>query len=137
MNKNEPQTFEVTEYSDPEFGIVEAHQVIMQIFKDLARDMPAQAVWAKMSGDQLTINYHTYEMHVPVKMAQISEEGRTIIKEAEKHLKKEFRSRTGVALKLKMEPSLEEQVKRNYTVQKVSLNERYYYNAWRTFTVTI
>jgi hypothetical protein len=138
MNKNEPQTFETTEYSDPEFGVNEAHQAILQIFKDIARDQPAHAVWAKMSGDQLTINYHTYEMHLPVRMADIKSTAKTVIDESVKYLKKEFRARTDKALKLTLSGGdITEQTDRNYTVQKVSLNERYYYNAWRVFTVDI
>jgi hypothetical protein len=61
-----------------------------------------------------------------------------VIDESVKYLKKEFRARTGKALKLTLSGGdITEQTDRNYTVQKVSLNERYYYNAWRVFTVDI
>jgi hypothetical protein len=45
-----------------------------------------------------------------------------------KHLKKEYKARTKKTLNLK-----ENKERANYTVQKVSLNERYYYVSWRCY----
>ena len=130
MNK-EIQSFEVAEYSDTEMGIQEAHKVIIQIFKDIGRDVPNCAVWADISGDLLKIHFHTYVVNLPVHMKRIEEEANEALKQAVAHLKKEFKSRTGQALKISEEKELA-----NRTVEKVSLNERYYYRAWRVFQIS-
>lgn len=130
MSKQEPQTFEVAAYSDVDFGIAEANKVIKQIFADIARDAPAHAVWATMSGPQLKIIYHTYVVNLPQHRKVIEEQSNEIFKSTISHLKKEFKSRTGKALKL-----TEEKEMANSAVEKVSLNERYYFRAWRFFTL--
>lgn len=129
--KQEPQSFEVAGYSDVEFGVNEAHKAITQIFRDLERDSPAHAVWPSMTGDQLQIHYHTYVMNLPVHMKRIEGEADEIFKSTVAHLKKEFRARTGKALKLAEQKDLA-----NRAVEKVSLNERYYYKAWRVYKVS-
>jgi hypothetical protein len=131
MSKKETQSFEVTQYSDVEFGIQQAHQVIIQIYKDLVRDAPAHAVWAGLVGNQLTVRYHTYTMFLPSRAKQIEEEADTVLKESVKHLKAEFKQRTGKTLKLSEQKELA-----NHSVEKVSLNERYYYKAWRVYTIS-
>jgi len=130
MSKQEPQSFEVAPYSDVDFGIAEAHKVITQIFKDIARDAPAHAVMFSMSGPQVKIQYHTYVVNLPAHSKRIEEEANEILKNTVSHLKKEFKSRTGKALKLTEQKELA-----NHVVEKVSLNERYYYKAWRFFTI--
>ena len=131
MNKPDPQTFEVAPYSDVDFGINEAHKVIKQIFVDLVRDAPAHAVWADMTGDLMKLHYHTYVMHLPSRIKIIEDECDQIFKGTLAHLKKEFKARTGKTLKLAEQKALA-----NRAVEKVSLNERYYYKAWRCYTVS-
>jgi len=128
MSKQEPKTFEVAGYSDVDFGIAEAAKVVQQIFKDLARDAPAHAIWASMSGPQLKIHYHTYVVDLPSHMQRVEEEANGVFKSALAHLKKEFKARTGKVLKL-----VEQKEQANHAVEKVSLNARYYYKAWRVF----
>jgi RIO-like serine/threonine protein kinase len=130
MSKQEPQTFEVAGYSDVEFGVAEAYKVIKQIFADLGRDAPAHAVWADMTGDLLKIHYHTYVINLPVHYKKVEEEANEILKRTVTHLKKEFKSRTGKALKITEQKDLA-----NHAVEKVSLNERYYYKAWCVYSL--
>lgn len=135
MPKVEPQSFEVAPYSDVEFGMKEAQQVVAQvigqIFADLKRDAPAHAVWGDMTGNQLKIHYHVYTMHLPVRMKQIEEEANEVFKQTVSFLKKEFKSRTGKTLKLSEQKELA-----NRAIEKVSLNERYAYKAWRFYELS-
>ena len=131
MTRKEPQTFEVAEYSDVDFGIAEAHKVIRQIFSDLVRDCPAHAVWGDFTDGHLKIHYLTYTMYLPGRVQQVEEEANEIFKQTVTHLKKEFKSRTGKALKLSEEKDLG-----NSTVEKVSLNSRYTYRAWKFYGVS-
>ena len=131
MAKTEPKSYEVTEYSDPVLDAATAYKVIRQIFYEYARGPAKHAVWADMSGDQLKLHYHSYEMFLPSRMKQVQDEAKQILDAAASELKKEFKARTGQALKLKENKELS-----NYTVEKVSLNERYYYKAWRFYSVS-
>jgi hypothetical protein len=76
----------------------------------------------------VTLYYHCYEMHLPVRMREVEAQAKTILDEMVKHLKKEYKARTKKTLNLK-----ENKERANYTVQKVSLNERYYYVSWRCY----
>jgi hypothetical protein len=128
---NENHSFETTEYSNPEMSFADAYQVIRQIMVDMVHDVPSVGVWADMSGDQLKLHYMDYVTNLPVHLKATVERADTALKELKKHVAAEFKRRTGSTLKLKEEKDLE-----NYTVEKVSLNERYYYRTWRVFTVS-
>lgn len=127
---NETNSFETTEYSDPEIGYAEAYKVIRQIMVDMIHDKPTVGMWADMSGDQLKLHYLDYVTNLPVHIKETTERAETAFKELVKHLKAEFKDRTGKTLKL-----VEKKESANYTVEKVSLNERYYYRAWRVYEV--
>lgn len=128
---HDPQTFETTEYSPAVLDMNTAFKVIKQIFSEFARGPAKHAVWADMSGDKLKLHYHSYEMFLPSRMQRVEDESKQILDAAAKELKKEFKSRTGKALHLKEQSALG-----NYTVEKVSLNERYYYKCWRFYDVS-
>lgn len=129
MNK-EAQSYEVAGYSDTDFGTTEAYKVIKQIFSEMARDAPAHAVRVEMTGDVLRVHYLTYVAHLPVHMKRIHEEAHDVLKNTVSFLKKEFKDRTKKTLKLKEIPELA-----GDAAEKVSLNERYYYKAWRCYSV--
>lgn len=131
MAKAEPQSFEVAPYSDVPFGIKEAHQVIMQVFRDLVRDCPAHAVWADVQGDLLKIHHNAYVMFLPQRIKQVEDEAKQVLDGTAKHLKAEFRTRTGKALKLAEQKELA-----GRSVEKVSLNERYMYKCWRFYKLS-
>lgn len=128
MIRKEPQSYEVAEYSDVEFGTNEAFKVIKQIFADIVRDCPAHAIWANMAGDQLQVHYMTYTMHLPSRLPQVEAEAEEVFKQTSSYLKKEFRARTGKFLKLKENRELG-----SYAIERVSLNARYTYRAWRFY----
>lgn len=131
--KPEAQSFEVAGYSDPVLDTNTAYKTIRQIFVELkGNGSTAQnSVWADMSGDKLKLHYHSYEMFLPTRMKEVTDQSNTVMDETLKLLKKEFKAKTGSTLKLTEDKSLG-----NYAVEKVSLNERYYYKAWRFFTVS-
>lgn len=130
MAKRErPESFEQQEYGeDPQVVIFNKYSVICQIMEEMERTNPAQACRAKMLGGMLQVFYHVYEMNLPSKMRDVSERADKLLDEAVKHLKKEFKSRTGKVLDLSENKDL-----RNHTVQKTSLNERYYAVFTRVF----
>lgn len=125
---NENHTFDVTQYSSPEMNFADAYQVIRQIVVDMVHDVPTVGVWVDMTGNQLKLHYMDYVQNLPVHLRATTDRADTALKELEKHIKAEFKRRTGKALKLKEQKDLA-----NYTVEKVSLNERYYYRSWRVF----
>jgi hypothetical protein len=131
MAKIEPKTFEIAEYSPAVLDMNTTFKVIKQIFSEYARGPAKHAVWVDMSGNKLKLHYHSYEMFLPSRIKQVEEESKNILDAAIRELKKEFKVRTGKALHLKEEKNLG-----NYTVEKVSLNERFYYKCWRFYDVS-
>lgn len=122
-----PESFETTEYSTPH-NVYDDYSVINQIVQDKGRESPAYAVRASLTGDMLKLTFMSYEMHAPTRMRDITESGDKYLSEMLKHLKKEFKKRTKKELELTEKKDLA-----NYTIQKVSLNERYAYAAWRFY----
>jgi hypothetical protein len=136
MAKQEAQSYEVAEYSKPALDTATAFKVINQIFYEMTQGPAQYAVYGKMSGDQLRIHYHSYEISLPSKLRDVCFQAKEVHAETVKHLKKEFKARTGQALTLKPTSPEAEQFERNYTVEKVSLNERYYFKSWRFYEVS-
>lgn len=128
---NKPESFEVTEYEgdNSEYEKVAA---IKQIVTDLARTTPSGAVTSKLAGNRLTIQYHCYEMHLSdhQRLRAVADQAEAVFRETLKVLKKEFKAKKLGALNLK---ELKDQA--NHTVEKVSLNERYHYLAWRVYEI--
>jgi len=127
---NELKSFEKTEYSDPEMGYAEVNQVIRQIMVDMTHDKPTVGMWTSMSGDQLKIHYHDYVRMLPVHIKETSATAEEAFKGLKKHIQGEFKTRTGKDLKL-----VEKKDLANYTIEKVSLNERYYFRSWKVYEV--
>lgn len=131
MPTNAPQSYEVTEYSEPALDAGLAYGAIRQIFADLIRDVPSVGVWADVSGNLLKIHYHCYEMFLPTRLHDIEASANDVLKKTVSMLKKEFRARTKHDLVLKEKKDLADR-----TVEKVSLNERYYYRCWRVYEMS-
>jgi len=131
MSKTTHNSFEVTEYSKPDMDYAQAAGVIKQIIVDMVHDVPTVGVWSSMTGNQLRLHYHDYVMMLPVHMRETAERSEKTLKELAKHLKSEFKKRTGHTLKL-----VEKKDLANYTIEKVSLNERYYYKSWMAFELS-
>lgn len=129
--KPEQQSYEVAEYSTPALDNETAHRVIKQIFMDVQRTQAQYAVWADWTGDMIKIHYHSYEMFVPEKMREIEARAEEIIKLTVKTLKKEFKDRTGVTLKL-----VEQKELGDSALEKVSLNIRFYLKVWKFYKIS-
>lgn len=130
-SKQVAQSYEVAEYSKPELDTAQAYGVVKQIFFEIQRTQAQYSIWADWSGDKVKIHYHSYEMFLPERISEIQERSRVLLDETVKMLKKEFKARTGHTLKL-----VEDKTLSDYTMEKVSLNQRYYYKAWRFYTVS-
>ena len=128
---NKVHSCETPEYSSPDMSMGEAYGVIRQITSEIARDVPSVGLWVDMTGDQLRVHYHAYEMFLPTRVKEVEARAEDALKNFVALLKKEFRTRTKSALKLS-----EQKEAGGSTVEKVSLNERYYYKAWRSFTMS-
>lgn len=126
-----PGGFEIASYSPPSMDADQAYRVIRQIFVDLARDVPSVGMWADVSGDMLKIHYHAYEMFLPSRIKEVEARADAALRKCASHVRSEFKSRTGYTLTLAEQKDLA-----NRTIEKVSLNERYYYKAWRFYRMT-
>lgn len=115
-----PESFEVTEYGEGDGGVYDRSAAIKQVMSVHERDNPAHAVIAKIAGNVLTLAYHCYEMHLPVRMKQVVAGADDVFRETVSFLKKEVK-KLGLKLDLK---EMKDQA--DHTVEKVSMNERYY-----------
>lgn len=121
---DKPEGYEVTEYSGtPRLDV--AQGAIQEIVEQHAQKIPSVNVRVAFTGNLMKLTYHCYEMHLPRRIRQVEEDSATMLKEMVKLIKKEFKGKTGDALKLKERKDMA-----NYTIQKVSLNERYMYVGW-------
>lgn len=125
-----PEGFETTTYGDQEDS-TKVYSVICQIMEDRVRESPTFGMKASISNGLLKIFYHCYEMHLPSRVADVQDRAQTAFREVLKHIKKEYRSRTKESIDLKEKKELA-----NHTVQKVSMNERYYAVFWKFYELS-
>lgn len=126
----QPESYEVTEYTSEvsDKDINEQFKVIKQIVQDKVREVPNMAFGASMSNGKLKLFFNDYEINLPSKLNAVRANAEEALKQLVKHIKKEFKVRTGKDVKL-----TEKKDFANYQVEKVSLNERYRYLAWKVF----
>jgi len=122
------ESFETTAYGKEEGPPDKVFSAIEEIIRDQVSRSPASNVRVSFTGNLMRVSYHCYEMNLPVKMKEIEATAREVLNETFKNLKKQFKEKTGDTLKAKEQKDMA-----NYSVQKVSLNERYYYVAWRFY----
>ena len=127
--KIEPESYETTNYGD-ENELYNKYAVIKQIVADKVREKANVGCGVQFVGDFLKINYQTYEMNMHNRIREVQKTAHDTIKELVKHIKKEFKSRTGKVLDLK-----EVKEKSDYRIEKVSLNERYYFISWCLYDI--
>lgn len=127
-----PDSYEIAEYSKPELGVAESYKVIKQIVFELQRENPACAMWVDMAGDLLKIHHQAYVMFLPTRLKEIEANAAESFKKFIAHLKKEFKLRAGKDLKFSEQKDLT-----NYSVEKVSLNQRYMYRCWRFYKIGV
>lgn len=136
MSRDTVKSFERTEYSGDQLDFGQAYGVIRQILVDMEHDKPSTGMSVSMTGNVLRIHYLDYVQNLPVHIRTTTERSITAFREMRKHIIAEFKRRTGKTLDLREDPPEAKQLEKNYTVEKVSLNERYYYRAWRTYEVS-
>lgn len=122
------ESFEVTEYGDNPGLLDRKHSVISEIVRDQVSRVPSANIRVAFSGNMVKLSYHCFELHLPSRIQRVLSDEDVMLKDMVKILKKEFKIRTGEVLKLKEMKDMA-----NYSVQKVSLNERYMYVGWRWF----
>jgi hypothetical protein len=125
---NKPESFEVAEYANEQEFLDYKIGAIKEIVDQCKKDSPSMSFSVSFNGNQVKLTYHSYEMHLPLKIKDVQEAAQKNLNNLVKLLKKEFKSKVKETLELKELKDLA-----SYSVQKVSLNERYYFASWRCF----
>lgn len=126
---DKPESFEITDYgADDEVN--ERVSVIGQIVKEKASESPAWSILVSFEGQNMVLKYHCFEMKLPSRVREVHDNAEAMLRETLSHVKKEFKKRTKKVLTAK-----EIKERAGHTVQKVSLNERYYVIFWKTFEI--
>lgn len=128
MAKPEPQSFEKQEYEEDRKDLLTS--AIHQAAREIERT-PVSGIMVKTEGDSLRLLYHCYEMHAHRRFKEIESLANDALNSGLSQLKKEVKKISRQTLDLK-----EQKDKRDYTVQKVSLNERYYVVFWRVYEIS-
>jgi len=133
------QGFEIAEYDPEDLPVAEQLSVLKQIMEDRKLDpntvsLPSENFVMTLQGNQLRMTYHSYEMQLnhPSRIKDVEDLAEKSLNVVMKFLKKEFKSRTKKVLSVK-----ELKDKRDYAVNKVSLNERYYFTSWRVYSIDL
>lgn len=130
----ENDSFDVTEYGGVQGEkndlINEKLSVIETLVRDYVKKQPNVGVHVKFTGDMVRVTFACYEMHLPVKVRETERLARETLDEVVRSIRKDSKSmlKGGVSLTEVKELA-------NYTVQKVSLNERYLYTCWRFYKI--
>lgn len=94
--------------------------------------MPSDSFRVKFFGeDEMRLIYHSYEINLHERFEEISDFSNKALNEIEKLIKREYKKLTKKTLKLK-----EKKKARDFTVEKVSLNLRYYFVTWREYNIS-
>lgn len=131
------ESFETIEYDGEDLPVQEKLAALKQVFEDRkfdaeAPNIPTAGFQVHMQGDQMKIAYHCYEMHLHDhrRLQDVEDQARKSLDEMLKYLKKKYKQKTKKVLSVKEDKDL-----RNFSIQKVSLNERYYAIFWRVYTL--
>ena len=123
-----PEGYEVTEYGREHEHPDHVYSVIKEIVQEQVSEFPNTNIQVSFTGNLLRLTYHCYEMHLPVRMRDIEAQAKAGLDATLKNVKKKYKERTRDVLDLKEKKDMS-----SYSVQKVSLNERYYYASWRFY----
>lgn len=119
-----------TAYDQKEDVLASVHQVV----EDIISENPSCGFKAKFQGEnEMMLIYHAYEMDLPQRIKEISEQAEDRFSSFLKKMKKDYKDHTGHALKIKEDKSRRPAP----TAEKVSLNSRYYFRLCRYFEVTL
>lgn len=105
--------------------------LINQVNEELIASSPSYGYKLRFhSENQVTVTYHCFEMDLPLRIKEVDDQAEKCLKEWEKTIKKQFKAKGGGTLKLK-----ELKDSRDRSVEKVSLNNRYFYRFSKTFEI--
>ncbi len=127
--KQSPESFEVQEYSREQLP-QDKFGAIYQIVEQLLRESPAAGCRVSFTGSLMKLTYHCYEMHLPSRMRIVEDQAKQVLNNTVNHIKKEFKKLRKETLDLK-----EKKEMANYSIEKVSLNERYALASWRFYEI--
>lgn len=127
MKKQRHDSFETTEYGSG-MNVYEKYSTIHQIVEENGHKNPEFGIKVALTGNVLKLYYHAIEQLAPTRMKEIEKRAHDALNEAVRYIKKEYKSRTKAPLDMK-----EMRDRANSTIQKITLNERYYYVSWRFF----
>lgn len=136
--ENQAQGFEVIKYEPvhdqpSNEKRSERIRIIKQIQSDFVRENPHCAVLFKLEGNQLRMTYHGIEMGpIDQKKRQSIEDGaQEVLKSALAYMKKEFKRISHETFDFK---ELKDHADSKY--EKISINQRFYFWAWRVFEMS-
>lgn len=125
--------FEVTEYGKGSDERAKRSAILTAVSR-MERDNPTVAIRAKFEGLLMKLTYHSYEMGVASNIKDVTQRANRSLDEALKYIKREYREYYAGDGPPRVDfKELKE--KRDHTVQKVSMNERYYVLFWRVYRV--
>lgn len=108
---------------------------LLQSHMDIKGDFGTSAagILLKRTGDRVFLEYHCYETSLDDrgKLEGLCKEVEKVLADYVKALKKDVKKKTKKALKLKEIKEL-----KDYSVDKVSLNDRWYLRLWRVYEVS-
>ena len=108
------------------------YSMVKQLTDDMIPQNAGYGIQVKFQGEKRAIvTYHTFEVDLHLKMKEVERQADELLKSYEKELKKQYKSRVGKSLKLK-----EDKDERCTSVEKVSLNSRYYYRSSRSYDIS-
>lgn len=108
---------------------------IVQSHNDLKKDFggAAAGIILKLNGNRAFLEYHSYDTSLDNRgrLEDLCKSAEKILGDYLKALKKAIKKSTKVGLKFKELKEL-----KNYTVDKVSLNDRWYLRFWRVYEIS-
>ncbi len=127
----EPESFEKTDYGHEGSDEYDKLAAIKQVASEIVKANPHHGFLVEfVEGDKLKVTYVTMEVSLPSKITAVQEQARKLMSEFIKTLKADFRKKTKKTLTLK-----ELKDRQDYAVEKVSLNERYYFRQWNIYEI--
>ena len=105
--------------------------LVAQVSEELISKNPAYGFKVRFQGeDEVIVTYHSYEMDLQLRMQEVESQADGLFKEWVKQVKKEYKSQGGGTLKLK-----EDKDQHATSVEKVGLNNRYYFRSSKTYSM--
>lgn len=120
--------FDVATYGNDNVRMDEKYSTIKEIVDDQREYRPGVNVNVSFTGNMMRLIYHSYEHLLPTRMREVEENANMILDKTIKKIKKDYKEKLKKTLNLKEKKELA-----NYSVNKVSLNERYMYSCWRFY----